>query len=224
MKNILAFILLLFTSDHIEAITLTPSILEFNIDDSQSASIIVTNTSTGKLALEANIYKLNFLANGQLKDKQLSNESLMVFPIAALLKPGEKQLFRLQWMNNRALEQSESYFVRFSQINLSSPKQTNDTLRPNIMFQLHYNAVVHTYSSRHQPRINMTISPHGAIVLENKGNRYSYTSSLRFEQAHGLGGLTWNELLGEHFIPPKSKIELSIPHQLPSGDYYGHIR
>ncbi len=221
MKNIALILLFISVNTHVQAIALTPTILEFNIDGSQSAQIVVTNSSTDKLALEANIYKLSFLESGLLKDRQLDSESLMVFPLAALLKPGEKQLFRLQWTANRNLIQSESYFVRFSQINFSGPKQTNNSLQPNIKFQLHYNAVVHVYTESHRPNVSMTVAPDGAVVVENTGSRFSYTSLLRFHPTSEVGEMTWSSLIGEHFIPPNSRLELSTSHPLPSGEYDG---
>lgn len=221
MKGLLLGVGVLLFANFAHAITVSPTILTLNVDRENSARIVVTNNSTEKLALEANIYKLNFLRSGELKSKQRENNSFLVFPLAAMLQPGQKQVFRLQWLDTPSLTQSQSYFVRFSQINLTQPESLNGGLQPNIRFQIHYNAVVHVFSEQLQPNVIMQVLHDGKVVLENRGDRFSYTNQIHFVNSGSITPEGLRMAIGEHFIPPHSKLELSPAIPLPVGEYYG---
>ncbi len=201
-------------------IVLSPTTLEYNISKNQSGKIVLTNNSTERIAIEANVFKLKFNDKGQLYERQPDDSSLLIFPMAVILKPDESQLFRLQWLDSKYLDQSESYFVRFSQINLKTPNEDNQGVVPSVNFQIHYNTLVHVYSDNNKPNVILRVNNRGLAKLENNGNRFIYSSQLSFQFPSGA----MNRLedgFGEYFIPPYSYVELSEPVDIPVGNYYG---
>lgn len=206
-------------------ITLFPTVIELNTDHRATSQLVVTNNSTQGLPLEANVRRLNFLSNGTFETSDLASEEMFVFPPAAMLAPGERQVFRIQWLGNRSLETSQSYFVRFSTVNIGQNNTRIDKpigLTTGINLQVHYNALLHIHSSSLEPDVKLHIDEQGKLTLTNSGSRFTYTSLLHFPGLESQSQKV-HEALGEQFIPPRSIITLpSSLNYLPMGTYHGH--
>ncbi|WKY60587.1 molecular chaperone [Vibrio sp. SNU_ST1] len=206
-------------------ITLFPTVIELNTDHRATSQLVVTNNSTRDLPLEANVRRLKFLPDGTFQTSDLSSEVMFVFPPAAMLAPGERQVFRIQWLGNRSLETSQSYFVRFSTVNIGQNNGKVDSptsLTTGINLQVHYNALLHIHSSSLEPDVNLHIDEQGKLTLTNSGSRFTYTSLLHFKGLESQNQKV-HEALGEQFIPPRSTITLpSSLNHLPVGTYHGY--
>ncbi|SBS67347.1 molecular chaperone [Vibrio atlanticus] len=206
-------------------ITLFPTVIELNTDHRATSQLVVTNNSTRDLPLEANVRRLKFLPDGTFQTSDLSSEVMFVFPPAAMLAPGERQVFRIQWLGNRSLETSQSYFVRFSTVNIGQNNARIDKpigLTTGINLQVHYNALLHIHSSSLVPDVNLHIDEQGKLTLTNSGSRFTYTSLLHFKGLESQNQKV-HEALGEQFIPPRSTITLpSSLNYLPVGTYHGY--
>ncbi|EAP94521.1 fimbria/pilus periplasmic chaperone [Vibrio splendidus] len=206
-------------------ITLFPTVIELNTDHRATSQLVVTNNSTQALPLEANVRRLNFLSDGTFQTSDLSSEEMFVFPPAAMLAPGARQVFRIQWLGNRSLETSQSYFVRFSTVNIGQNNARIDKpigLTTGINLQVHYNALLHIHSSSLEPDVKLHIDEQGKLTLTNSGSRFTYTSLLHFTGLESQSQKV-HAALGEQFIPPRSTITLpSSLNYLPMGTYHGH--
>lgn len=206
-------------------ITLFPTVIELNTDHRATSQLVVTNNSTRDLPLEANVRRLKFLPDGTFQTSDLSSEVMFVFPPAAMLAPGERQVFRIQWLGNRSLETSQSYFVRFSTVKIGQNNARIDKpigLTTGINLQVHYNALLHIHSSSLEPDVNLHIDEQGKLTLTNSGSRFTYTSLLHFKGLESQNQKV-HEALGEQFIPPRSTITLpSSLNYLPVGTYHGY--
>ena len=206
-------------------ITLFPTVIELNTDHRATSQLVVTNNSTQALPLEANVRRLNFLSDGTFQTSDLSSEEMFVFPPAAMLAPGARQVFRIQWLGNRSLETSQSYFVRFSTVNIGQNNARIDKpigLTTGINLQVHYNALLHIHSSSLESDVKLHIDEQGKLTLTNSGSRFTYTSLLHFTGLESQSQKV-HAALGEQFIPPRSTITLpSSLNYLPMGTYHGH--
>ncbi|WP_098414510.1 fimbria/pilus periplasmic chaperone [Vibrio sp. ES.051] len=209
-------------------VTLSPTVIELNTDHRTTSQLVVTNNSTQTLPLEANVRRLEFRSNGTFKTSDLPNEEILVFPPAAMLAPGERQVFRIQWLSESSLEASQSYFIRFSAANVNQNNEKTEkslglsTLSTGINLQIHYNALLHVHSSSLKPDVTLHIGEQGNLTLTNSGTRFTYTSLLHFSGLESLSPKI-HEALGEQFIPPRSTIILySSLNHLPVGTYHGH--
>ncbi|MEZ8343315.1 molecular chaperone [Vibrio cyclitrophicus] len=206
-------------------ITLFPTVIELNTDHRATSQLVVTNNSTQTLPLEANVRHLNFLSDGTFETSELSNEEMFVFPPAAMLAPGERQVFRIQWLGNRLLKTSQSYFIRFSTANISQNNAKFDMptgLATGINLQVHYNALLHIHSSSLEPDVKLHIGEKGQLTLTNTGTRFTYTSLLNFTGLESQNQKV-HDALGEQFVPPRSTITLpSSLNHLPVGTYHGY--
>ncbi|MEZ9520196.1 molecular chaperone [Vibrio splendidus] len=210
---------------HTFGITLFPTVIELNTDHRATSQLVVTNNSTQALPLEANVRRLNFLSDGTFQTSDLSSEEMFVFPPAAMLAPGARQVFRIQWLGNRSLETSQSYFVRFSTVNIGQNNARIDKpigLTTGINLQVHYNALLHIHSSSLEPDVKLHIDEQGKLTLTNSGSRFTYTSLLHFTGLESQSQKV-HAALGEQFIPPRSTITFpSSLNYLPMGIYHGH--
>ena len=208
------------------AVTISPLVMELNTDHQLTSQLVVTNNSTETLALEANVHQLQFLEDGVIKTSNKPDEDVLVFPPAVLLKPGKHQTFRVQWVSNAPLKTSKSHFVRFSTANIVRDSEEFTRLTDfstGINIQIHYNALLHVFSSSLQPDIKMDISQQGDLTLTNSGNRFTFTTALHFKNLDDTYSHALQEALGEQFLPPHSTMTFNSSRKnLPTGTYYGY--
>ncbi|NVJ61420.1 MAG: molecular chaperone [Gammaproteobacteria bacterium] len=213
-NGILYAFFLLFISWTSHAIVMSPSIVEFNVQKDNSAQIVVTNNTTTRLPLEATLLELNFKQDGSFTPKLVVDLDLLVFPPAAILKPGASQVFRIQWVASTTPRQSRSYFVRFSQ----PPLESND--QSGIALQVHYNALLHVYANNNRANVVLKVGDDGNATLVNSGSKYTYSSLLTFSQHNQM----IQDKVGTLFIPPNASIDAPSAVNLPAGEYDGNER
>lgn len=215
------FWVFLFITIHADAVVISPTVLEMNTDKRSVKQLTVSNTSSEKLPLEVGVYKLRFTKDGSYTTHWVSNETVLVFPPAAVLAPGAKQTFRVQWLADTPPIQSHSYFVRFSQLTLTEP--TPSPAASQVAFQLHYSALLHVVADNHQADVVLQVNEQGERFLVNRGNRFTYTSAVAFRQSEQAQKKRWDEVLGERFIPPLSVTRLPNGLDIPAGQYHGLV-
>lgn len=214
-----------------QAIIMSPTVLEMDTQSGGMAQVVVTNNSTQKVPLETSLRRLIFQPDGGFISQQVEDGSLLFFPLATVLQPGQSQVFRLQWVGAEPTT-SESYFLRFSQPLLASEFASDSPVLANtapqhesgISVQVNYNALVHIYSNNQTPKVSLHVSEDGSVTLKNRGNRYTYTELLHFFDTENRWQTTLNKALGEHFIPPMSSIVITPAQPIPAGDYRGIVQ
>lgn len=205
-------VVLVFFSWASHAIVMSPSIVEFNIQKDNSAQIMVTNNTNNKLPLEATLIELNFKHDGSFTPQPITGLDILVFPPAAIIKPGASQTFRVQWVTSSVPVESRSYFVRFSQ----PPLESND--QSGIALQVHYNALLHVYANNNRANVELKVQGDGNAALINNGNKYAYSSLLTFSKYDQ----TIQDAVGTLFIPPHTSIEIPSVVNIPAGEYNGY--
>ena len=90
-------------------IVLSPTVLAMNIENNRFGQVVVTNNSTQRLPLETVVLKLTFKDDGSYETYEVDNSPLSIVPPAAILAPGSKQIFRVQWLDERLPRESKSY-------------------------------------------------------------------------------------------------------------------
>ncbi|NOH95812.1 fimbria/pilus periplasmic chaperone [Vibrio sp. 99-70-13A1] len=231
MRSVIFFsVLMILMGARAHAIVINPMVTEMDVLSGGMAQIVLTNNSTQQAPIEVNLRQLAFNPDGTFLAKDSADKRLMVFPPAAILKPGKSQVFRLQWLgDNQPLNRSQSYFLRFSQPSLV-PSQGDLS---GIAVQIHYNAIIHVYSSAHKPNVTLQVRDDSSVVVANKGERYAYLNSLTFISEQGNSTIKplqsqvssvagESPYFDEHFLPPSSFIELGNNEKLEPGEYQGY--
>ncbi|MEZ8194097.1 fimbrial biogenesis chaperone [Vibrio cortegadensis] len=222
-RMLLMVVAVLLSGAEAQAVIISPTVLEIDSQSSGQSQVIVSNNTTQITPIEASLRRLVFQGGGEFVAQDVIDSQLMVFPPAAMIKPGQSQVFRLQWIGDDSSAQSESYFLRFSQPSLVATQGSQS----GIAVQIHYNAIIHVFSPEQAPNVEMQVTNSGEAVVKNSGNRYTYLSLTKFlpaEESATEFGLTRVEMmtsLGEHFLPPFSSIELPSNSLLKPGVYQG---
>lgn len=209
------------------SVIISPTVLTLNTQSHRVAQLVVTNNSTQRLPLEALVMNLVFQDDGNYETQVASDSPLKIFPPAAILAPGSKQTFRVQWLTDSSLDESKSYFVRFAQLQLAKNNYApvnQSGISSGVSVQVNYNALIHVYNSAQEPGVLLIVDDDGQGILKNKGTRFTYSSLLHF---NGIAAETQEAVLsaiGDIFIPPNSSRDIIVGRLLPAGEYHGQER
>ena len=211
-------------------IILNPTVMSLDINKGISAQFFITNNTTEQLPLEVSVHQLMFETSGSYHSSPVPTRSLMVFPPAALVKPGQKQAFRVQWSGLDDLPASQSFFVRFSHIKLeprapaahsSAPSVTTGSTHTGVNIQINYNALLHVYSQQQRAKVVLQMNDTGTATLSNRGNRFTYTNQLTFEGMEPALQSRLQTTIGDRFMAPSTMFIIEPGLTLPAGEYHG---
>lgn len=98
------------------AMTVQPVVLNLSPGGRNMTQVLtVTNSFTYPLAVELRIEELTVDASG-VRSTGRDPGDLVVFPPTALIKPGQTQTFRVQYVGNPAVGRSKHYYVNVAQL------------------------------------------------------------------------------------------------------------
>lgn len=104
------------------AMSVSPTQVEMNsVGQRARAQVIVTNDNATAMPVELTIERLMLDERGANRTVA-SGDNFLIFPPQALLPPGGSQVFRLQWVGEPQIAQSESFMVTVNQIPVRLPK------------------------------------------------------------------------------------------------------
>jgi fimbrial chaperone protein len=104
------------------AMTVTPVQVEMASAGSAGRSqISVTNDGKDPMPIEITIQKIALDENGDRKTSKAGDEFLII-PPQALIPPGATQNFRIQWVGEPQLAESQSFMMSVNQIPVKLPK------------------------------------------------------------------------------------------------------
>ncbi|MGB3625038.1 MAG: fimbria/pilus periplasmic chaperone [Henriciella sp.] len=109
-------LLLLAATGLAHAARVTPMVV--NLDESGSgatARIEVANTEDIQLPMEARVYRGDISEEGKLTLAP-ADEDFLVFPPQAVIQPYRQQVFRVQYLGDEPLAQSEIYYLALKQV------------------------------------------------------------------------------------------------------------
>jgi fimbrial chaperone protein len=103
------------------AMTVQPVVIDLTtLGQGMSQVVTVENTFANPLPVEIRVEGIDFDSNGA-KGNGKDDNSLLVFPQQALIQPGQKQAFRVQWVGDPTIARSQHYFVTIAQLPVQLP-------------------------------------------------------------------------------------------------------
>ena len=104
-----------------QAMTVTPIQVEMTPAGGRShAQISVVNNSNQPLPIEAVIQRAT-LDEGGIPKGSPAGDEFLIMPPQALIAPGATQKFRVQWLGDPMIAQSESYLLLMNQVPVKMP-------------------------------------------------------------------------------------------------------
>lgn len=124
MKSVaLPLVLLSGFSPAAQAARVTPMSLELEPQGTRStARIEVANNEDRQLPMEVRMYRGIIAENGELT-LEPADDKFMVFPPQTLIAPNGKQVFRVQYLPDGPMSQSEVYYAGIAQIPVDLPAE-----------------------------------------------------------------------------------------------------
>ena len=221
----------LFSPLQAAAMTVQPVVIDLETSGrAMSEIIIVENTFEQALPVEVTMQSLDLTEDG-VQASGVDTGELAVFPPQALIQPGERQNFRVQYVGDPALARSKHYYVTVAQL----PVQTEEG-SSNIQLLYHFQVLVSVSAGGTRPEISVTTAEIGrddegapvpVITASNGSAAHGYLSRGRLEivqrDAAGtevfrqeISGPQFQQSLGYGLIGGSQSRRITLPGALPS--------
>ncbi|WP_351011889.1 hypothetical protein [Shewanella sp. S1-58-MNA-CIBAN-0166] len=221
--------ILMLISPNAMALEISPLTVELKIDSKPNyQQIIVRNNSNISVPVEISINEIIFNPENvkplfSLTSIEDSND-LLVFPPALILEAGETKAIRVQWNGPKKIPQSKSYFIRFSQPQLSQPRSISPE-ESGVKIFVHFNVVVHISSMQLKENLSVLadtltinkIQKKLTVSIKNNGNSYCYLKPNNLIKLNTTSNKKYfldesiYSTLNDIFLPPHSIRNITIP-------------
>lgn len=208
------------------AMSVTPVVVEMTSAGNQSrASLQVINNGAAPLPVEIEISRVELGTNGEQSLKKAGSEFL-VFPAQAMVPPGATQVFRLQWVGEPNLAQSQSYIFSVNQLPVKLAKPVSGV---SIVFN--FATIVNVAPVQGQRHLALVSTGVGrdkagknrpALLISNPGNVHAKLSDATVKLQSGTWSRTLRpdeirQVVGIGLVQPRRQRRFLIPVDLPPG-------
>lgn len=197
-----------------------------------SQTVTVENTFEQPLPVEMRVESLELTREG-VNPTGIDPGELVVFPPQALIQPGQRQSFRVQYVGDPAIAGSKHYFVTAAQL----PVQTDDT-QSNVQLLYNFQVLVSVSPDGAKPALSIASAEIGTdadggpvpvITVANASAAHGYLSRgrLRIVQFAPTGrevfqreipGPELQQTLGYGLIGGGQTRRMTLPIKLPQSD------
>jgi fimbrial chaperone protein len=206
------------------AMTVAPMQLEMvSVGSRSHAQISVVNNSDKPLPVEAVIERLSLDEIGR-QTTTPSDGEFLVMPPQALIRPGATQNFRVQWLGEPLLDQSQSFLFFVNQIPVKLPKTAT-----GVQVVMSMGVMVNVAPPEGDPAMQILST---GIIKDKSGNRYPTITVLNTSNVHALlpqaaiqlSAGSWDQTLppqsvsdgiGIGLVQPGKRRKFKLPVALP---------
>jgi fimbrial chaperone protein len=183
------------------AMTVQPVVIDLTASGRGISQVLtVENTFDKPLPVEIRLEELGLTEDGVKATGKDSGE-LAVFPPQALIQPGQRQTFRVQYVGDPALAKSKHYYVTVAQL----PVQLTEG-QSNIQLLYNFQVLVSVSPDGARPALSITSAsiaqnaegaPVAALTVANASAAHGYLSRgrLRLVQYDGAGKEVFRQTL-----------------------------
>ncbi len=208
------------------AMTVQPIQVEMTSTGSQGrAQVTVNNDGTEPLPIEIKIEKLTLGENGERKLTK-APDNFLIFPPQVLIKPGSAQVFRVQWVGEPMLAESESYMMSVNQIPVKLPAG-----KSAVQIVMSFGVVINVAPPQGLPALKLvgtgvetdkkTGKRHPTITVENPTKIHALLpqSTLAVSGggwSHSFSQTELREKVGIGLVQPGKRRKFILPVELPA--------
>jgi P pilus assembly chaperone PapD len=208
------------------AISVVPMVLDLSVaGKSAHQSFTVANDGVRPLPIEILVSRLELGLDGEQSAKS-SQENFLIYPPQAMIPPGGSQVFRVQWIGDPEIGESQTYRFNVSQVPVKLPEGTS-----GIQIVMSFGVTVNVAPLQGTSDIVvMGAAPFKgkdgkrltALTVKNPGNKHAY---LKQSAIHLSGGgwsaeMTPEEIaqkVGLGIVQPGKQRRFILPVEVPSG-------
>lgn len=220
-------------SGAVYAMTVQPVVIDLTTSGRGMSQVVTVENSFDKpLPVELRIETLDLTADG-VKPTGRDSGELAVFPPQALIQPGQRQNFRVQYVGDPALAKSKHFFITVAQL----PVQTNDT-QSNIQLLYNFQVLVSVSPDGAKPALKIASAeigkdaeggPAPVITIANPSAAHGYLSRgrVRIVQfapdgrqlfSKQITGPELQQTIGYGLIGGGQTRRITLPVRLPQAD------
>ncbi len=187
--------------------------------------VTVTNDGKDQLPVEITIQKLALSETGE-RVLSKAPDSFLVFPPQALIKPGATQVFRVQWVGEPMLAESESYMMSVNQIPVKMPAG-----KSAVQIVMSFGVVINVAPPQGLPALKLvgtgvetdkkTGKRHPTITVENPTKIHALLPQSTVAVSgggwsHSFSQTELREKVGIGLVQPGKRRKFILPVELPA--------
>lgn len=233
ITGVIASAAVLGISSAVYAMTVQPVVIDLTTSGrGMSQTITVENTFEKPLPVELRMETLDLTIDGVKATGQDSGE-LAVFPPQAMIQPGQRQNFRVQYVGDPVLARSKHFFITVAQL----PVQSTDT-KSNIQLLYNFQVLVSVSPDGAKPALAVASAeigkdaegaPAPVITVSNASVAHGYLSRGRVRVVQfapdgrevfrkQLTGPELQQTIGYGLIGGGQTRRITLPMRLPQAD------
>lgn len=233
ITGVIASAAVLGISSAVYAMTVQPVVIDLTTSGrGMSQTITVENTFEKPLPVELRMETLDLTIDGVKATGQDSGE-LAVFPPQAMIQPGQRQNFRVQYVGDPVLARSKHFFITVAQL----PVQSTDT-KSNIQLLYNFQVLVSVSPDGAKPALAVASAeigkdaegaPAPVITVSNASVAHGYLSRGRVRIVQfapdgrevfrkQLTGPELQQTIGYGLIGGGQTRRITLPMRLPQAD------
>jgi len=212
--------------DAANAMKVRPLVLEMKSVGREARSTLqVVNDGANQLPVEIVIYKLDLDARGR-QTRTEGGDNWLIFPPQAMVGAGSSQTFRIQWVGDPEIPESQSFIFSVNQVPVQMPEGQS-----GVQVVFNFAAIVNIAPPRGEPALELVSAEVGT---DDKGNRRplltlrnpSRVHALANEATISISGDGWSttmtpreldQKMGLGLVQPGKTRRLLIPVDVPDG-------
>lgn len=196
-----------------------------------SGQIAVNNADNRKLPVELNVFKLTLTPSGEIL-RAPALDQFVIFPPQTVVGPKSSQIFRLQFVGDPELAESQAYEVSVDEVPVDIKNEGSRAV-VQIVYSISAIVVVEPTAGHADisvEQVDLTSSPTGEVrakgFFHNGGARHAFLSEghVTLAATDGAGKIIWERSLnseqirqeiGIGYLPPHFTRALTLPFDLP---------
>ncbi|MFT3809660.1 MAG: hypothetical protein QM698_07050 [Micropepsaceae bacterium] len=214
------------------AMQVSPLAVELNVFNTGVGNqFTVSNDTNAPLPLELSAARITMDADGKVTEGAAGDQDLLILPIQATIPPGQTQNFRVQYVGDPGIAQSQSYFVHVNQVPIKLPEGQS-----GVQMVYNFRVLANVAPAAGAPSLSVestSISQaegksYPVVVVRNAGNVHamlSFLPQLTIVQKNASGAEIFRksfstasslELFGLGLVMPNSVRRFVLPVELPA--------
>ncbi|MBS0243644.1 MAG: molecular chaperone [Proteobacteria bacterium] len=209
-----------------QGITVSPMQVEMVSSGAHNRAVVsVVNGSNQAMPVEAVVQRMALDENGKSHTAKAGDEFL-VMPPQAMIPAGATQNFRIQWLGDPVIDQSQSFFIFFNQVPVKTPQG-----KAALQVVMSMGVMVNVAPPQGSPSLNLVST---GIIADKSGRRHPTITVSNPTKVHALlpqatvklSSGSWSETLsagliservGIGLVQPGRQRKFVLPVDLPPG-------
>ncbi len=204
------------------ALLVQPLVIEMQSSGSRTnTSLRVVNDRTVPMTIEVNVNRLIVPENGPVSVEPIDGDDFLIFPPQATVAPGATQIFRVRWVGEPVIEQSQLFMFQTEELPVERTLEGGAAIQ--VLYAIQSVVAVAPPRGRADIGVESAVRETAAdgrtgarVMFTNDGNSHVFLSGGRMTISNGAGwrrvleGAELNEVIGLGLLPPAARRSMFV--------------